>query len=53
MAHGPHHHIHDVSAPVAQEPALSFLRLSAGQRLIAAAMTLAALWAAVFWALQL
>jgi hypothetical protein len=52
MSHGHHHHIHDVSAPVAQEPALSFLRLSAGQRLIAAAAVLAALWAGVFWALQ-
>jgi hypothetical protein len=52
MSHGHHHHIHDVSAPVVQEPAFSLLRLSAGQRLLGALAALAALWAAIFWALS-
>ncbi len=46
-----HGHNHDVSAPVAQSPGLSLLRLSAAHRLGYVLLILIMLWGAVLWAL--
>jgi len=48
--HHHHHHAGHVHPPAAVVPSL--LRLSAAQRLGAAAVAIALIWAAVFWALH-
>lgn len=57
MADQPHHHNHGHERAHAARPAsrvaerLSLLRMSAGQRLLGAAMLCAILWLGVWWAL--
>ncbi len=46
--HGHAHHPHDARA----EGRPSLLRLSAGARLAAATVVIAALWGAIFWAMK-
>ena len=50
--HGHHHHHHpgEMHPPAAMQP--SILRLSAPQRLGFAALLIALLWAAAFWAMR-
>jgi hypothetical protein len=51
--HGePHHHHRPGEAHPAAEIAPSLLRLSAAERLAAAAVVIALMWAAVFWAVS-
>jgi hypothetical protein len=50
--HHPHHHHHPGEAHPAAAVAPSLLRLSAIERLAGAAVVIALLWGAVFWAIS-